>query len=528
MKKVIAAVLLVLLVAPLAMAGSQSEQAAPAADAGADFILINGAEPESLDPHLIQGVPENRIYQSLFDGLVIYDPETADPVPGMAESWEVSEDGTVYTFKLREAYWTDGVRVTAQQFVDSWLRILNPDTAGPYAWFPSMFIKGAAEYNAGEAGPEAVAVRALDDSTFQFETMGPMPYTLGALAHYSFGVVPTHAIAEHGDEWTLPENIVTNGPFTLKEWLPQERLVVQKNPDYWNADSVKLNTVTYLPIDDNNTGYNMFLNGEVDWMTTVPLDQIPSAKLRNDYHVSPQLSTYYYVFQTEKPFINEPLVRKALSMAIDRQQLVDVVTQAGQIPAYGIVPDMTGYEALEGSYDVAGAKALLAEAGYPNGEGLPEFTVLYNTSDAHKKIAEFIQQQWKTNLGVNATLTNQEWQTYLKSRNQGDFEIARAGWVGDYQDPNTFLDMFVTGGGMNGGKYSNPEYDRLINQAATMPGGPERMEVLRRAEQIFVQEDMGILPLYYYVSQNMVDTSKWGGWHTNVLDIHPVRAIYQK
>ena len=525
MKKALTLVgLLLVITTAFVFAGGQEE--AETAQ-GAEFILANGTEPEALDPALVSGVPEHRILMGLFEGLVVPDPETANEAPGVAESWEISNDGTVYTFHLRDdAVWSDGVAITAQQFVDSWLRMLDPETAAPYAWFPSMFIKGASEYNAGKADASAVAVRALDDKTFQFETVGPLPYVLGALSHYSFAVVPIHAIEKYGADWTKPENMVSNGPYVLEEWMPQQSLSMVSNDTYWNKDKVELSRVTFLPVEDDTTMYNMYLNGEIDWATNVPNGQIDNAKLRDDYQANPQLATYYYVFQTEREPVSDTRVRKALSMAIDRELLIETITRAGQIPAFSIVPSMTGYPAIDGlGEDVSAAQALLADAGYPGGEGFPELVILYNTSEGHKAIAEFIQQQWLDNLGVNVTLENQEWGTYLANRRAGEFEIARAGWVGDYQDPNTFLDMFVSGGAMNGGRYSNAEYDALIEEAATMQAGSARMAKLAQAERLLIEEDQGIMPLYYYVDLDMIDLDSWSGWYANVMGWHPVGDI---
>jgi len=520
--------------APAPVAETPTPAPAPAAPAPAPaedkvvFRIGNGAEPESLDPHQIQGVPEHRIYETIFEGLIIYDPETAEGIPGLAESWTVSEDGTQYTFTLRDAVWSDGVPITAQSFVDSWLRALAPETASPYAWFPAMFLVGADEYNSGNAGPEAVGIRALDDKTFQMDLIGPLPYAIGALAHYSFAVVPLHAIEEHGDAWTRPENFVGNGPYVLSEWAPQSHIKAVPNPMYWDADAVQLDEVIFYPIDDNNTAHNMYLNGEIDWSTNVPPDQVEAASLRRDYHRAPQLATYYYVFQTENSPFDDARVRRALSLAFDRQALVDQVTRGGEIPALGIVPEMAGYPSLgEPVLDVAQARALLAEAGYPNGVGWPETTILYNTDERHKAVAEYLQQEWKNNLNIDIELENQEWATYLSSRNAGDFQVARAGWVGDYQDPNTFLDMFITGAGMNGGKYSNEVYDLLIREAAAMSGA-DRLEVLMTAEDILVNEDQAVMPIYYYTTNNMIDTNKWGGWHANTMDYHPTKDIYLK
>ena len=523
MKKAFLVLMMLLLAFSVFAAGKQE------AAKGAEFILVNGAEPESLDPHLISGVPEHRIYESLFEGLLAYDAKTAEGVPGLAESWTTNADRTVYTFKLRKTTWSDGVPITAQTVVKSWLRMLDPETAAPYAWFPAMFIKGAEEYNAGEAGPEAVKIRAVDDYTFEMELVGPLPYVEGALPHYSFAVVPIHAIEKFGTDWTKPANFVGNGPFVLETWRPQETLTCIPNERYWDRAAVKLGRVTYIPLDDNNTGYNMYINGEVDWMTTVPLDQLEAAQKRPDYHVSAQLATYYYLINNTVAPFNDARVRRALSMSIDRTAMVNQVTRAGQIPAFGITPSMTGYEATKGNgYDIAGAKKLLAEAGYPNGSGFPKFQVLYNTSEGHKKIGEFIQQEWLVNLGIQCELFNQEWATYLATRREGDFQVSRAGWVGDYQDPNTFLDMFVTGGAMNDIGYSSKEYDDLIAKAARMNPGKERMAVLKQAEEVFITKDAAIIPLYYYVNINMIDLTKWGGWYDNVMDYHPVKDIYKK
>ncbi|MBN2658236.1 MAG: peptide ABC transporter substrate-binding protein [Spirochaetales bacterium] len=531
MKKALLALLAALMAFAFVSCGGKEEAAEVAkVKEPVEFRLNNGAEPESLDPHLIQGVPEHRIYEALFEGLIIYNYEDASPLPGVAESWEASNGGTTYTFKIRKGLvWTDGVKIDAHTVVDSWIRMLDPATGSNYAWFPNMFIKGAEAFNSGEAGADSVQIRAIDDMTFQMDLLGPLPYVIGALAHYSFGIVPMHAIEKYGNDWTKPENFVGNGPFILESWVPQDKITVVPNEKYWDAEAVKLDRVVYLPIEDQNTSHNMYLNGEIDWDTTAPQDQIEQIQFRDDYHATPQLGTYYYVFQNEKKPFDDPRVRKALSMGFNRKNLVEKITKAGQIPAYSMVPDMAGYPATSGNYeDINQAKKLLAEAGYPGGEGFPAFEILYNTSEGHKKIAEYIQSEWKNNLGVNVTLLNQEWATYLSTRNMGDFQVARAGWIGDYQDPNTFLDMFISGTPMNGGKYSNPKYDELISKAATMADGPERMSVLAQAEKIFIEEDMGVMPIYYYVTINMIDLNKWGGFSFNVLDTHPPKDIYLK
>ena len=444
---------------PANAAKETSSIVAEHATSTADFVMNNGYEPMTLDPSKIQGVPEHRIYTALFEGLVGYDPKTARATPGVAESWVISNDGTRVTFRLRDTTWSDGVRITARTVVNSWLRTLDPATESLYAYLPAMIVKGAYEYNAGEAGKEAVRIRAIDDYTFQVDLLGPMPYAVDMMAHYAFAVLPTHVIDAEGDDWATVGSIVCNGPFRLAEWKPREYLTVVPNETYWDAEAVKLSRITFLPIDDPLVAYEMFKSGEIDWTHGIPLSLIDEIKLRPDHQVAPQIATYYYLFNlTRKPF-DDVRVRRALAMALDTEELVDEVTKGSQIATRSIVPPMEGYEPAEGAaFDVAAARRLLAAAGFPGGQGFPKVPILYNTNRGHQIIAEWVQASWKKNLGIDVTLVNQEWKTFLDTRaDTHDFYIARAGWVGDYLDPNTFLDMFVIGSGNNDGLYANPE-----------------------------------------------------------------------
>lgn len=522
MKKISVLIVSVLLACALVFVGCGKKQTSK----GAEFIIGNGAEPQSLDPSKIEGVPEHRIYMSLFEGLVAYDAHTANAVPGVAESWTISPDGTVYTFKLRNATWSDGVPITAQTFVDSWLRTLDPETASNYAYMVGMVVKGADAYNTGTGSREDVAIRAIDDKTFEVTLTGPAPYALDMMAHYAFSPLPMHAIAKNGADWIKVGNFVGNGPFVLESWVPQEKITVVPNAKYWDKKAVHLARITFLPVEDANTAYAKYKAGEIDWNTNPPLTMLDEVKLRDDYNVSPQVATYYYIYNVTKGPLKDVRVRKALSMAVNKQELVDNVTKAGQLPADSIVPTMAGYTPAKGnSYDVEAAKALLAEAGYPGGKGFPKLTVIYNTHDAHKLIAEYIQQVWKQTLGIDIQIKNIEWKTFLDLRHNHDFEVARSGWVGDYQDPNTFHEMFITGAGNNDGAYSNPSYDALVRKAATMPGGADRMSVLHDAEEILITQDQAVLPLYFYVDQHLIDTEKWVGWYPNSLGIHPYKGI---
>ncbi|PKL23424.1 MAG: peptide ABC transporter substrate-binding protein [Spirochaetae bacterium HGW-Spirochaetae-3] len=526
MKRALSGLLLIVLAATLVV----SCGGPGAASKGVEFIMGNGAEPQTLDPSKIQGVPEHHIYMALFEGLVGYDPKTSLATPGLAESWTVNPAGDQITFKLRKTTWSDGTKITAQTVVDSWIRSLDPATASEYAYMTGMVVKGANDYNSGKAGKEAVQIRALDDYTFQCDLLGPMPYAVDMMAHYAFAVLPMHVINAKGDDWIKAENFVCNGPFKLLEWKPQESLVVVKNDKYWDAKAVKLSKVTFLPIDDNLTAYNKFKAGEMDWSYGIAIDLIDEIKLRPDYQVSPQVATYYYIFNMTRAPFTDVRVRKALTMALDKQELVDKVMKGGQLATTSMVPAMAGYTPATGpAFNVEEARKLLAEAGFPDGKGFPKTPIIYNTSSGHKKVAEWVQESWKKNLGIDVTLVNQEWTTFLDTRsNSHDFDIARAGWVGDYLDPNTFLDMFIIGSGNNDGLYANTEYDALIKKAATMAPGAERMATMQQAEALLITKDQAVIPFYHYVNQDMIDVTKWDGWYPNPLGAHEWKYISLK
>ncbi|MDR2617598.1 MAG: peptide ABC transporter substrate-binding protein [Treponema sp.] len=537
MKKTIVTVVCLLIAAGALYAGggSQSSGGQAGGSSGstagkAEFVIGNGTEIQSIDPSQIEGVPEHRVYMALFEGLVVNDPKTNKAQPGVAESWTISADGSVITFKIRSGItWSDGTPITAQTVVDSWLHHLNPATASNYAYLPGMVVKGADLYNTQGGKPSDVAIRAVDASTFEVTLVGNVPYAIDMFAHYAFSPLPMHAINKFGSDWIKPGNFVSNGPFVLQEWIPNDHLTVVPNDKYWNKANVHLSKITFLPIEDTNTAYQAFKNGEIDWSTNIPLAIIDQLKLDKDYRVATQLGSYFYYINMNHPILKDVRLRKALSMSFDRQELIDRVVKGGQVPAFALVPPIGDYKPATGTgYDVAAAKRLLAEAGYPEGRGLPTFTIIYNTLDSHKVIAEYLQQVWKTNLGVNVTLQNLEWATFLEERKTSRMELGRAGWIADYADAQNFLDLLITGGGNNDGHYSDPEYDRLIRQASAMPGGPARDAVLRQAEEIAVTRDQAVIPIYYYVSQNIIDLDKWDGWYTNPQDTHPWVGIRKK
>lgn len=320
-----------------------------------------------------------------------------------------------------------------------------------------------------------------------------------------------------------------NGPFTLETWIPQDKIVMTKSETYWDADAVKIDQVVFYPITDENTAINMFLQGDIDWIEEVPNARLEEMQLRDDYHRNPGFSTYYYQFNNTKAPWSDVRVRKALSMAIDRRELVDRVIRGASSPPSASLP-LAKYPAVVAfEEDFEKAKELLAEAGFPGGEGFPPFILLYNTSENHKRIAEYVQQKWEEVLGIECELENMEFATFLDARQNQQFEVARSGWQGDYVDPNTFLtDLLHSESGNNDGKYSNPEFDALLAKAATMPEGKERYDTLRKAEMIAIGEDMGIMPFYYYSEENWIDTDVWGNWYPTVQDVHPLKSVYKK
>jgi oligopeptide transport system substrate-binding protein len=490
------------------------------------FRVNNLAEPESLDPGLVTGVPEHRIISNLFEGLAVNDPKDLSPQPGMAKSWAVSKDGLTYTFTLRDATWTDGRTVTAHDFVYAWERVLNPKTGAKYAQ-QLYYLRNGEEYNKGKVTNFAqVGVKAADDKTLVVTLHAPTPYFLFLTAFYTLYPVPKWAIEAHGKDWVKPGKIVSNGAFKLASWVPQRELVLEKNPGHWDAAQTKLQKAVFIPTDDMNTAYKQFLAGDSDWMTSVPPAQIEAARQKPEYYVTPYLGTYYFRFNVGKAPTSDVRVRKALSMAVDREALTKFVTKAGEISTSSFVPvNMPGYEGVKGlPFDPAGAKKLLAEAGFPDGKGFPKVELLYNTSDLHRAITQAVQQMWKESLGIQVDLVNVEWKVYLARQAALDYQISRAGWIGDYVDPNTFLDMWITGGGNNQTGWSNKRYDDLIARAGRTLDAKERMKLFNEAERLLVGDEVPIMPLYTDVNKGML-SRKVKGWHPNILDQHPLKHI---
>jgi len=497
--------------------------------------LGNSSEPQDLDPHIVTGVTEHNIIAALLEGLVAEDPVSLKPVPGTAGSWDISADARVYTFHLREnAKWSNGDPVTAQDFRFSFQRILSPRLGSPYAYM-LFCLESAEAYNKGQiADFNEVGVRAEDDHKLVLTLNEPVPYFLSLLNHYSWFPVHSATILrfgapdELGSRWTAPGNFVGNGPFTLTEWIPGKKISVVKNDKYWDAGTARLSAIHFYPIGDHKIEERAFRAGQLHVTGTVPIDRVDYYRQNRPdlLRLDPYLGCYYYLFNVRREPLDKLEVRRALAMAINREQIVKYVTKGGEEPAYHFTPpDTAGYTARARlPYDEERARELLAAAGYPGGSGFPRLTLLYNTSDAHARIAQAVQQMWENALGVEIELLNMEWKVYLASCQEGSYDIARAGWIGDYVDPNSFLDMWVTGGGNNRAGWSDAGYDALITEAVAASDPAKRLESFQEAEKILMRE-APIVPIYFYRSKSLIQPSV-RGWHPTLLDHHPYKHVY--
>ncbi len=499
----------------------------------ADLVFVNGAEPETLDPSIITGQPEGRIVNALFEGLTTFDARGKGG-PGMAESWTISEDGKVYTFKIRkDARWSDGRTLTANDFVESWKRTLSPETAASYN-YQLFYVKNAQAFAEGQISDfSQVGVKALDDHTLEVTLENPTPFFLDLCATPPLQPVPVERIQKMGDEWVKPGKIVGNGAYVLEDWRINDRIRLRKNPHYWNAKNVALETIEALPISAATVAFNFYAGGLADLIVDknlTPNALLDAIKGTPDFHSAPFLGIYFLRFNCSQPPFNDARVRRAFAMAVDKRRIVEKITRAGELPAPSFVPPgMDGYHPPEGlPYDPEEARRLLSEAGFPDGKGFPLTTFLYNESQQNRDIAVELQAMWLQHLGVKVNLALQEWKVYLNSLSSLDYGIARSSWVGDYPDPNTFLDMFVTGNGNNRTGWSDPVYDRLIREAAKETDPAQRFEILRRAEAILVSQQVPVCPIFYYVGIQLYDPDELGGIEPNILDEHPLKAMYRK
>ena len=497
----------------------------------------NGSEPQGLDPHIVTGVPEHHILISLCEGLTIPNPNPNDMngyMAGTAESWSISDDGKEYVFNInKNAKWSNGESVTADDFVWSWKRILTASLGSQY---PDMlyYLEGAYEYHNGLIDDfDQVGVKSIDEHTLQVNLKNPTPFFLGLLSHYSTWPVHKETVLKFGDiddrngEWTRPGNFVCNGPFQLKTWELNNKIVVEKNPHYYDASIVQLNEIHYYPVSNVMTEDRMFRAGQLHLTSTLPSQKCPIYIEENpNLRIDPYMGTYFYRINTENEVLKDVKVRKALAYSIDRQLLVDKVTKCGQIPAYSFTPPGTnGYQpTTEIPFDPVLAKSLLDEAGFSEENPFPKLEILFNTNEDHRKLALAIQQMWQINLGIEVELVNQDWKVYLNREMIGDFQISRAGWIGDYEDPNTFLDLMRPNRGNNKTGWENMEYDALVQKANTINNQAERYELLYKAEEILI-ENMPVIPLYTYVRAYQLSPDV-KGFSPHILDHHHPKFIY--
>lgn len=520
----------------LSLAGCWSRES-PVDQGNREQVLHRGlgAEVADLDPHVVTGLPELNVVSALFEGLVAEDPRDLSPVPGVAARWDVSADGLRHTFHLRtDARWSNGEPVTAQDFIASYRRVLTAELAADYA---SMLyvVENAEAYHRGRIDDFAqVGFSAPDPQTLVITLEHPAPHFLSLLSHpvwypvYLPALAKTGSPTRRGNPWTRPGNLVSNGPFVLKAWRPDRVIIVEKSPTYWDAATVRLNAIHFHPSPDVDGEERAFRAGQLHITEALPVSKVDTYRRDRPevLQISPFLDTYFFRINVTRPVLNVRQVRQALNLAIDREAIVQKITRGGQQPAFSFTPPGTaGYVPPEVvRSDPEAARALLAEAGYPEGRGLPVFDLLVNSSGNHRVIGEAVQEMWRRELGVQVNLVNMEQRSLLAARRTLDYEIMRSDWVGDYLDPTTFLDVFAGASGNNHTGWNSADYDALLYTAARTPDRAQRYTLLQRAERILL-EAAPILPVYYYTTVRLVHPAV-RGWYPNLLDHHPYKHVW--
>lgn len=528
-KKLISLVLVAAMAFGMVACGNSNSDSADKGSAVKELKVQVGPNPETLDPALNSAVDGGNVILHAFEGLLTTDEE-GHYQAGQAETWEVSDDGLTWTFHLRDGLkWSDGSDFTANDFVYSWKRVCDPDVAAPYAETVLGMVKGYDEAMAGD--PDALAVSAPDDKTLVVELSSPCSYFEGLAAFATLSPVKESTVEENGDAWaTAPESYISNGAFKMTEWVPDSYITFEKNENYWNADAVKLDKLTFLLIEDPNAAYSAYQSGEALMIKDVPTEEIPSLEGNDDFYIDPLIGTYYLSLNLNLKQFQDQRVREALSLAIDRKYVAETIMQGTYTPASNLLGegwmDTDGSQFMDNAnggkpyidvenYDanLEKAKQLMADAGYPNGEGFP--TITYSTNDAgyHIPLAEYLQKAW-AELGITVEVDKVEWSSFTPQRRSGDFEIARNGWVGDYSDPSNMLDLFCTTNGNNDGKYSNADYDAAMELSRTTLDATERSQALHEAEDI-IMEDAGCIPVAYYNDFYLMSNKITGAWHSS-------------
>jgi len=495
-----------------------------------NVLRINlGPEPELIDPGVTSGQAESQVSRILFEGLTSQDPQTLAPIPGQAYRWEVSPDGLTYTFHLRPGLaWSDGRPLGAGDFLWSWRRALAPRSASRAAGLLYPIVN-AERYNKGEiADSTLVGLAAPDDSTFVVTLRAPTPYFLSLTSYTTFLPVPRHVIERHGRTWAAPEHIVSNGAFTLKFHRQNERLVFAKNPRFWDAANVRLDGIVAYPVGDLSTSANLYKAGSIDWNPSgyIPAPFLPLMHQYDDYVTGEYQGTYFYSINVTREPFDDVRVRRALNLAVDREAIARDLLK-GTRRAWGRITP-SGYPGYAGptqlDFDPATARRLLAEAGFPEGRGFPKFSILFNTSEDHRRIAEAVQAMWKRELNVPVELQNMEWGTVQQATTSLGYDVARRSWIGDYLDPNSFLEILRSGDGNNRTGWSDPRYDALIHEAAHELDAARRFGLLARAERIALDAAV-FIPVYHYSTHELIKPYVRGIHHT-ALDVHPLTRVW--
>ena len=530
-KKMLALVLVAAMVATSLMAcGGKKDNADSAKTDGKaekQLAVQIGPNPETIDPALNSSVDGGNMILTAFEGLLTYN-EDEQLQAGCADLPEISEDGLTWTFKLKEGLkWSDGTDLTANDFVYSWRRVCDPNTAAPYAETVLGMVKGYDE--AVEGNTEALGVTATDDQTLVVELAKPCTYFSDLAAFATLSPVQEATIEANGDAWaTTPETYVSNGPFHVTEWVPDSHITMSKNEYYWNADAIKLDIMKFVLMEDSNAAYSAYQSGEVLLIKDVPTEEIPSLEGNDDFYVDPIIGTYYLSLNTQKDIFKDAKVRKALSLAIDRDYVANTIMQGTYSPAYNFMgPGWAdadgsdfitnanggkGYISEDYEANLAEAKKLLAEAGYPDGEGFPQFTYSTNEAGYHKPVAEYLQQAW-AELGLDCQVEIVEWSSFTPMRRNGEYEAARNGWVGDYPDASNQLELLYSTNGNNDGKFNNADFDAAIDLSRTTTDPAERSAALHKAEDILFEE-AGCIPLAYYNDFWLQSEKVTGVWHS--------------
>lgn len=495
------------------------------------------SEPRTIDPAINNSADGSTVIFNIFEGLARINLDNDKPEAGIAKSWDVSEDGKKYTFHLRDNLkWSDGSELNAEDVKYGIMRVINPETASSYAYH-AYSIKNAKAYYEGKMKKEDVGVTVVDENTLEIELEYPIPFFMDIISWHLLLPLKEKVVAANPQGWSQDtETIISNGPFRVKEWKHNEYILLEKNPYYWDKENVKIDQVKLVMITDGNTALTAYRTDKIDYMSNIPPIQVPQLLKSGQAQVIDQLGPYFYIFNVDKEPFDNAKVRKALSAAINRQALVQVITRGGQKPATGFLPygipgedpkkdfrsEVEPYINVNGNIEEA--KKLMKEAGYPGGKGFPEVTLLYNTSENHKAVAEAIQAMWKKNLGIDVGLSNQEWKVFINTRKQGDYDIARHGYFSDFNDLGSLFDLWISDSPNNDAQYNSPEYDKLVLAAREEQDPVKRASLYHQAEDILMA-DMPVMPIYYYSTSYLLkDHVK--GMHVSPLGWEFYREVY--